>query len=191
MRRVHHLGVVLHTGQPARPVLETRHRCARAAGHHFEALRGSGDGVAVAHPHRLGFGQIRMKLSPSDLQLGATVFTGPGAGHGAAEGLRHRLEAVADAEHRDAEVEHRGVQLRRALGVHTGRAAGQHDGLWVFGLDLLDGGGVGYDLRVHPRLADAARDQLRVLRAEVDHQHGAGGCGLHLLSLRAGTAPAV
>ena len=126
-----------------------------------------------------------MKLSPTDIQLSAAVLTGPGAGDGAAEGLCHRLEAVADAEHRNPEVEHRGVQLRGALGVHAGRAAGQHDGLRVLGLDLLDGGGVRDDLRVHPRLADAARDQLRVLRPEVDHQHGARGCRLHLLSLRA------
>ena len=190
MRGVHHLGVILHACQSARPVLEPRDRRARAAGHHLEALRRGGDGVAVAHPHRLGSGQIRMKLSPTDVQLGATVLTGPGAGHGAAEGLCHRLESVADAEHRNPEVEQRGVQLRGALGVHAGRAAGQHDGLRVLGLDLLDGGAVWNDLRVHPRLADAPRDQLRVLRPEVDHQHGARGCRMHLLSLRAGATDA-
>ena len=88
-----------------------------------------------------------------------------------------------------AEVEQRGIQLRGALGVHTGRAAGQHDGLRILGLDLLDAGGVRDDLGVHPRLADPARDQLRVLRAEVDHQHGAGGGGLHRPSLVAGWPP--
>jgi hypothetical protein len=39
------------------------------------------------------------------------------------------------------------------------------------------------DLRVHPRFADAPRDQLGVLRAEVDHQNGALCCGFHSLSL--------
>ena len=94
----------------------------------------------------------------------------------AAERLGHRLEAVADAEHRHTEVEQRGIQLRSAVGVHAGRPAGQHDGLRILGLDLLDARGVRDDLRIHPRLADAAGDQLRVLRAEVDHQDGAGRC---------------
>ena len=115
-----------------------------------------------------------MQLPANDFQFGPAVFAGAGAGHGSAKRLGHRLEAVADAEHRQAEVEQRGIQLRGALGVDTGRAAGQHDGLRVLGLDLLDGRGVRDDLGVHPRLADPASDQLRVLRAEVDHQHGAG-----------------
>ena len=72
-----------------------------------------------------------MQLSPSDFQLGAAVLTGSGAGDGAAERLGHRLKPVADAEHRHTEVEQRGVQLRGTLGVDTGRAAGQHDGLRV------------------------------------------------------------
>ena len=116
-----------------------------------------------------------MKLSPSHFQLGAAVLAGSGAGDRSAESLSHRLEAVADAEHRHPEVEQRGVQLRRAVGVDAGRAAGQHDGLRVAGLDLLHTGGVRDDLGVHPRLADPSRDQLRVLRSEVDHQHGTGG----------------
>ena len=113
VRGVHHLGVVLHACQPARRVLERRDGCTGAAGHHLEALRCGGDGVAVAHPHRLGLRQVRMQLSTSDIQLGAAVLAGAGVGDGAAEGLRHRLKAVADAEHRNTEVEHRGVQLRR------------------------------------------------------------------------------
>ena len=129
-----------------------------------------------------------MKLSPSHIQLGAAVLAGSGAGDRAAERLRHRLKAVADAEHGQAEVEQRGVQLRGAVGVDAGRAARQHDGLRILGLDLLDARGVRDDLRVHPGLADAARDQLRVLRAEVDHQDGAGRCGFHRPSLVAGTS---
>src|SRR6478736_4175544 len=111
-----------------------------------------------------------MELSASYFELGAAVFTGAGARDGAAERLRHRLKAVADAEHRHPEVEDRRIELRCALGVYAGRSAGQHDGLRVLGLDLLDGGGVRDDLRIHPGLADPSRDQLRVLRAEVDHE---------------------
>ena len=35
----------------------------------------------------------------------------------------------------------------------------------------------GHDLAVDPRLADPAGDELGVLRAEVDDQHGVGGGG--------------
>ena len=114
VRGVQHLGVILHAGQPARAVLERRHRRAGADWPPLEPVGRLGDRVAVAHPHRLGRGQIRMQLSPSDIQFGAAVLAGPGVGHGAAERLRHRLEAVADAEHRHAEVEQRGVELRGA-----------------------------------------------------------------------------
>ena len=48
-----HLGVVLHAGEPARPVLERGDRRTGAGGHHLEALGRHGDRVAVAHPHRL------------------------------------------------------------------------------------------------------------------------------------------
>ncbi len=176
VRRMQHLGVVLHTRQPSSSILEGRDRGAGTGRHDVESLRGGGDRVAVAHPHRLGGGQIGMQLSPSHFQFGAAVLAGAGVGDGTAQRLGHRLEAVADAEHRHPEVEQRGIQLRRAVGVDTRGASGQHDGLRVLGLDLLDGGGVGDDLRIHPRLADPSRDQLRVLRAEVDHQDRAGRC---------------
>jgi hypothetical protein len=39
------------------------------------------------------------------------------------------------------------------------------------------------DLRIHIGLADAPRDQLRVLRTVVDDQHGAGRCRFHWFSL--------
>ena len=93
---------------------------------------------------------------------------------GPAECLRHGLEAVADTEHRNVQIEQRRIQLRRTVGVHAGRAAGEHDGLRIAGLDLFDRRGVRDDLGEHPRLADAARDQLGVLRAEIDDENGAG-----------------
>ena len=42
-----------------------------------------------------------------------------------------------------------------------------------FARDLGRGGGVRHDLAVDAGLAHAAGDQLRVLRAEVDDEHGA------------------
>ena len=99
------------------------------------------------------------------------------------------------------EVEQRRIELRGALGVDAGRAAGEHHRQRVAGLDLLDRGGVRHDLGVDPRLAHPAGDQLRILRPEVDDQHGPGrrctaqsgsaGFGHEPASLVAARIPAV
>ncbi len=131
-----------------------------------------------------------MQLAASHFQLGPAVLAGAGAGHGATERLRHRLEAVADAEHRDTQVEQRGVQLGSTVGVHTGGSTGEHDRLRVLRLDLLDTGGVRDDLGIHPRLPHPPGDELRVLRSEVDHEHWTlrGGLRFHPPSLEAAVA---
>ena len=175
VRGVHHLGVVLHAGQPARAVLERRDRRAGAGGHHLEPVRGRGDGVAVAHPHRL---QCRadpnaVRRQSLSARCGRTRWCRCGRpcrpAPAPSPGSRSRCRTPARPRSNNA-----GIQLRGAVGVHAGRAAGQHDGLRVLGLDLLDGRGVRDDLREHPRLADPPGDQLRILRAEVDHQHRTG-----------------
>jgi hypothetical protein len=56
VRGVHHLWVVLHTCQSLGPILERRDGRTRAGCDNVEPLRRGGDGVAVAHPHRLGGG---------------------------------------------------------------------------------------------------------------------------------------
>ncbi len=141
MRAVHDLGVVLHTGQPAGTVLEGGHRRTGAHPDDLEPLGRRRHRVAMAHPHRLLTGKARMQFSAKNFHLGAAVLTAAGMGDGAAERLRHGLEAVADAEHRHIKVEQRRVQLWSTVGIHAGRPAGEHDGLRVSGLDLLDGRG--------------------------------------------------
>ena len=49
----------------------------------------------------------------------------------AAEELREQLHAVADAQHRHAELEDGLVRQRRVLGINTGRAAGEDDAAWA------------------------------------------------------------
>ena len=89
----------------------------------------------------------------------------------AAELERQQLRAVTDAERRHAELEDRRVEPRRAVGVDRRGAAGEDQRGRVAPPDLLDGDAVRDELGVDARLAHAARDQLRVLAAEVDHQH--------------------
>jgi hypothetical protein len=103
--RVHHLGVVLHPRELPGAIFERSDWGARTDGNDLETLGSFGDRVPVAHPHRLGFGKIRMKLSAGYLEFGTPVFTGAGVCDGAAQRLRHRLEPVADPEDRYAQVE--------------------------------------------------------------------------------------
>jgi hypothetical protein len=116
-----------------------------------------------------------MKLAANDFQLGPAVLAGARVRDGAAERLGHRLEAIADAEHRDSEVEQRRVEPRGAVGVHAGGPAGEHHRLRIAGLDLLDRGGVRNDLGIHPGLrtrramscAYCARSRSRAPDAEI------------------------
>ena len=96
----------------------------------------------------------------------------PGPVDPAAELEREQLRAVTDAEGRDAELEDRRVELRSAVGVHRRGPAREDQRGRVAAPKLVDGDAVRDELGVDARLAHAARDQLRVLPAEVDDQHG-------------------
>jgi len=171
VRRVHHLGVELHAGPAVGDILERRHRRPGRAGGHGEPRRGHGDRVAVAHPHRLVGRQVPQQLTAGDLQRGRPVLPLPGAGHLAAQRLGHRLEAVADAEHGHPGREQRGVHLRGAGLVDARRSPGEDHRRRVAREQLPDRHRVGHDLGVDPRLPHPTRDQLRVLRTEIDDEH--------------------
>ncbi len=112
------------------------------------------------------------ELGLARLQLGLPELRRACALDLAAEVARHELHAVADAERRDAEVEDPGVDLGRAVRVHRRRAAGEDECGRVAPRDLGGGQPMPDELRVDPRLAHAARDQLAVLAAEVDDENG-------------------
>src|SRR3546814_20580137 len=82
--------------------------------------------------------------------------------------------AVADAEQRQAAVEH--LPRRGGRTLHRGRlrTAGQDDALWRERRDLVRVVVPGPDFAVDAQLADATRDQLRVLRAEVEAEEIVG-----------------
>jgi hypothetical protein len=68
--------------------------------------------------------------------------------------------------------EDRRVHMRRALGVDARRPSREDERGRGAALDLLGGDVVRHDLRVDARLAHAARDELRVLRPEVENEYG-------------------
>ena len=85
--------------------------------------------------------------------------------------MRHELAAVADAQHRDTQLEQLRVALGRLLIINTVRPAGKDDADRVHCADLIDRGLIGLDLAVYIMLADTPRDQLVILTAEVEHQN--------------------
>ena len=122
-RRVDDLGVELDRVDAARRVLERGDRRGGRGGELGEARGRALDAVAVRHPAGLlerQAGEQPARLA--DAQLGAAELADLGVLDDAAERVREQLHAVADAEHRDAELEQRRVELRRARRVDRGRA---------------------------------------------------------------------
>ena len=114
----------------------------------------------------------RMRPWLDDVERGLAELAEPGARDGAAEPQGDGLGAVADAQHRDAELEDLGVDLRGVVDVHAHGAAREDDALGRVLADALDGRVVGDQLGVHAALAHAARDELPVLCPEIEHQDG-------------------
>ena len=105
------------------------------------------------------------------MQLGAAELRDIRAVDTSAELEGQQLGAVTDTEGRDAELEQGGIEPRSTVGVDGRRAAGEDQRPRVAAPQLLDGQSMRDQLRVHARLTNATRDQLRVLPAEVDHEH--------------------
>ncbi len=142
-----------------------------------EAVRHLRDVVAVAHPDIERIGQVgeEGRLGRGDPEPGRTILSPIGRLDRSAQCLRDQLHAIADAEHRQPALQHPVRQLRRAGLVDTGRATREDDSAHVARLDLGPRRVVVEELAVNPGLAYAPRDQLAVLRAEIEHGHHLGG----------------
>ena len=122
------LGVVLNAGESAFLALERGNGCTRRRCRHRETGRRLRHAVAVRHPDRLLAGEPgEQSTRLVHEQAGSAELTLTIVRHGPAEGLGHRLESVANAEHGHAEIEHAGVELRRPGLVHARRPAAQDD----------------------------------------------------------------
>ena len=90
----------------------------------------------------------------------------------AAEHVRHQLHAVTDAERRHAELEDRGVDVRRAVYIDAARPARQDDADRPSRPQRADGGVERQDFAIDRELAEASRDQLGELRSEIENENG-------------------
>jgi hypothetical protein len=141
----------------------------------FEALGQSRDAVAVAHPDGVALAglpyAIEQRTLGDNLDLGAAKFAVVARFDTATELRHHGLFAIADAEHRKAGLED---ALWGAGGVEFGNggwAAGEDDALGAETLKGLFGLLRGDHLAIDALFADAAGDQLRHLRAEIDDEN--------------------
>ncbi len=181
---VRDFGVELHAVEPARLVGHAGDRTSLAGRHQLEAGRQLDHLVAVAHPDveqamPLAVNPVLDPLEqlrvPPCPDLGIAELAHLRTLDLAAELLGHRLHAVADPEHRDAEVPDRPRRTRRRGLVHRGGSAGEDDPARRELADEAVGDVVGMKLAVDVLLAHPARDQLRVLRAEVEDQDAVVG----------------
>jgi hypothetical protein len=113
---------------------------------------------------------LEQRRVPASAHFGVPEFAHPARLHRAAQLRGHRLHPVADAEHGHALRPNPGRRARRVALGHAIGTAREND---APGRELADEGivdVVGMDLAVDVRLAQAARDELRVLRAEIEDE---------------------
>ncbi len=179
MRRVDDLEMELDTVKPARIIGDGGIGGAVAGADHTESLWDPLDPVAMAHPHLLA-----VALCPNTLKQvaiidhideGAPEFLVVGIDDLAAQLRAYGLLAIADAEHRQAEIEGALGRARRGHLGDAGRAARQDDSLRP---ERLDRGTVQavvrMDLAVDAGLAHPAGDQLGHLASEIDDEDAVG-----------------
>ena len=126
--------------------------------------------IAVTHPDLLE--PVHAREQPRftcDFEFGVTVFAFVALIDATAELVRHQLHPVADAERGNAQVPDRGIALRRVLAVHAGRAAAEDQTARSKHRQFRGGRVEVQDLGEHFALTDPPRDDLRVLRAEIQN----------------------
>ena len=173
------LGVVLHAIEAPLLVGNGHIGAGIGMGGECKALGHLGHIVAVAHPGNTLLGQALEELTGGVVVgLGLAVLPGGillGGGDLTAKGVGHQLAAIADTQHRHPQLKDGGVHMGGLLVVHTVGAAGEDKADGLHGFQLLQRGGIGLNLAVHAALTDPAGNELIVLAAEVQNDHGLMG----------------
>ena len=125
--------------------------------------------VAVAHPDVHFMRQIGEERRGAVFEgdIGVAVLALGARANLAAEIVHDEVQAVADAKHGQAQLEHGGVGHGRVSVIYRRGTAGEDDAEWLVGLDFRKWGSTGKNDGKDVLFADAAGNQLRILRAEV------------------------
>src|SRR5215471_13139035 len=173
-RRMDHFRVKLDAVDRPRIVCRCGKRRVGASRDGFKMGRELLHPVSVVHPHpqTLAFlkrGQHAARLQ--NLDVGRPELPPGRAIHLSSQRLGQKLQPVANAEHRNAEIKDGGVAARRARVLHRGRAAGEDDSPRRERA-YLRGGKVGrLNFTINSQLADPPGNELGVLAAEVEDQN--------------------
>src|SRR4051794_5007133 len=97
-----------------------------------------------------------------------------GGAHFSAESVHHELQSVADAEYGQSQLENFGIGGRSVGIVDRRWASGKNDADGGVAFYFFNAGGAGEHYRKNILFADAARDELRILGAEVEDYDGLG-----------------
>jgi hypothetical protein len=131
--------------------------------------------VAMRHPHRLPLGEsVEQQRLGDDIDFRVAVLALVGRPHLAAERVHHELQPVTNAEHRYAQIEDAPVRGRGIFVVDRPGCSREHNAYGRAVLDLVERGRAGQHDGKNILFADAARDELGILRAKVEDDDGLG-----------------
>src|SRR5450830_1420183 len=180
LHRVGDFRVELHAVELALFIGHGGDRAARRVAHQLEAWRHVQHLVAMAHPdfqHAVAF--VGNEVSDAVQQFGVAAgayfsvaeFTHQAVFHLAAQLGRHGLHAVANAQHRHAQLEH-GLRRTRRIAFQGGIVAARQDdaGRAIVAHEFI-ADVIREDFGKHARIAHAAGDQLGDLGAEIENKN--------------------
>ena len=102
------------------------------------------------------------------------------------------MQPIADAQHRHAQIEELGVGRRRVRIIDRRRAAGEDEAERLERLDFGEGRGAGQHDGEDVLFANPPRNQLRILRTEIEDDDCLGGHDFsvagRILGLQAGSS---
>jgi hypothetical protein len=181
-RRVGNFGVKLQTVDWQLPVFHRGQRTGGRGGQRYKIAGAFRHLIPMAHPNLdLGRKAGEQFVRLADLAVRPAIFPPRRALHLAAERLAGEVQTVTNAQHGHSQAKDLAITLRRPRLVHAGRTTGENNSL---GSQLTDAFGreiVPDDLAIDVLLPHAPGDQLRILRAEVEHQHFFVAHPLHCL----------
>ena len=179
--RVHDFRVELHGPDAALLIGDHGEGRIRRGADDLKALGQRDDAVAMAHPDLVLGADIPDALGQRvgllQGQLGPAEFAVMAGFDLATQRHAQSLLAIANPQDRHIGVEDRLVDGGGVLVQRRGRTAREHNAL---GIERCHGCACrleGMDFAIHAGFADAARNQLRDLRSEVDDENGVGAGG--------------
>ncbi len=108
-----------------------------------------------------------MFLMKMELRFAILVMRGPN--HRATEIDSDALHTVTDAENRKPQIVDCFVHFESIFVIHGSGTAAQNNTFGIFRFDLFDLGEIGNNFAVDLLFAKAARNELRILRTEVEN----------------------